>query len=398
MPRAVTALAVALLTLVGSRGARARPGWHHRRPRASAPSARRALRGRPHWAATCSTAPGTSGSTRPTRARPQGLPTNPALDGWSPTTRPERLERARPVGRRASAARSAGTARTSCCPSRDARARLEAALRVGQLPREGVAERRAARRARGRLRAVRAAHRPASSARASTGWSIRVDNRRTRGGHPARLRARRTAARAAAGGTTAGSCARSTCAASRRWTSSASASAPRSPSRSGARGCGSASRLENPGAATRASGCRTTVGETRAALAARSGSTPASSPHASPTRSRSPSPASGIPAPRSSTRCASRRVHGERTLAGYRLNVGIREIRVDRRRPPAHQRPPREAASARASTRTTRAAAPRCARATASATCSSTASSAPRSSGRTTRSTRSTSSSRTGWA
>ena len=111
----------------------------------------------------------------------------------------------------ASSAPSAGTARTSGC--RIARAALAwiVALRVGQLPRDGLAQRPPARRPRRRLPAVRA--RPPSGAQAQRRQPARRARRQPPPARrPDRPAGRRSRSRPAAGGTTAGSCARSTCA------------------------------------------------------------------------------------------------------------------------------------------------------------------------------------------
>ena len=99
-----------------------------------------------------------------------------------------------------------------------------AALRVGQLPRAGVAERQAAGLARRRLPAVRDAREERSSAAACNRLVVRVDSRREEVRHPAAVAARSRAPSRAAGGTTTASCARSTCGGSTRSTSSGSSS------------------------------------------------------------------------------------------------------------------------------------------------------------------------------
>ena len=131
-------------------------------------------------------------------------------------------------------------------------------------------------------------------------------------------------------------------------------------------------------ARARASGSGWRFGRARALLARRSRCA-RGAPARSGARSRSPTRSSGSRARRRSTRCASRRCGGERTAG--RLPAQRRHPRDprDRRRPAAHQRPPREAVrrehprGARPPRRRAHAGA------TASATCSSTASSAQRS-------------------
>ena len=115
---------------------------------------------------------------------------------------------------------STGTARTSRRPRAGAR-RVGAAVRVGQLPREGLAERHAARLPRRRLPAVRAARASGSAERPSTASSC-ASTAAGRSTTSRRCRCAATALSREAGGTTTGSCARSTCARSTRSTSSAS--------------------------------------------------------------------------------------------------------------------------------------------------------------------------------
>ena len=176
MPRAVTALAAALLALVGAaalalaqggttppkgREADAR-GPIPRRPAGPLPARRDVVRpARPDG---------------PGRGRRDFPPIPPSRLGAH--DRPERLERAGPL-RQQPAGHRRVVPQGLHAPLAGRRARLEAPLRVGQLPREGVAERRADRRARGRLRAVRAAHHRRSLRDGVNRLVIRVDNRRT---------------------------------------------------------------------------------------------------------------------------------------------------------------------------------------------------------------------------
>ena len=201
---------------------------------------------------------------------------------------------------------------------------------------------------------------------ASTGWS---SGSTTAARTPTSRRGceRRTAAPAAAGGTTAGSCARSTCAASSASTSSG-AGAPR------------VARVAQAGVAA----IRRTARQPRHGRHAR----PAAhdrrrrermsrpdqgrrrrEPRSSRTQISCASRACGSPGAPSSTRSASRRSTAARALV--RLQPQRRHPRDPRhrRRPAADQRPAGRRCSGRACTRSTPAGARRCDRATASATC-----------------------------
>ena len=109
---------------------------------------------------------------RPGRHRHQGRASG--VDGHGrlePDDGPERLERRGRLAGVDGGRRSAGTARTSSCPTRIAALAVGGPLRVRQLPRDGVAERARDRRARRRLPPVRAHPLRARADAARTGSS-----------------------------------------------------------------------------------------------------------------------------------------------------------------------------------------------------------------------------------
>ena len=226
MPRAVTALAAALLTLVGPRRSRS-PRGRPRRPCGETPTpgplygdghaGRYLLGGTWYFLLDPADQGEAAGPSHQSRRSTGWAPTR-VPNAWNATDHSDDSQRGTvalvPQGLRA-ALEGRG-------------ARLEDPLRVGQLPREGLAERRAARRARGRA-TCRSSSRPRGlvrDGRQPARDPRRQPPRRAPTSHAAT--SARTAARAAAGGTTAGSCARSTCAASSASTSRASACARRS--------------------------------------------------------------------------------------------------------------------------------------------------------------------------
>ena len=149
-----------------------------------------------------------------------------ATAGWKHGHRPQRVERRRQQP--ASLRRRRRLVSQGLQAAHAASGVVGRALRVGQLPLEGLAQRQADRQEPRRLPAVRdpPARRPAQA------------RRRQPPGHPRRqppqadrlpaLGLRQWASRRAAGGTTAACCARSTCARSTTSTSTRSSRAPRS--------------------------------------------------------------------------------------------------------------------------------------------------------------------------
>ena len=400
MPRAVTALAAALLTLVGAAALALAQGGTSAAQGREAHARGALLPATATWAATCSAAGGTSGSIPADQGEAQGLPTNPSLDGWSPTTRPERLERDATTPTTASAARSAWYRKDFVLPSRDAalgwKLRFESVNYRAKVWLNGVLL--------GEHEFGYVPFELPTTGLVRDGVNrlvVRVDNRRTRRRHPARLRAperpagrrlvelRRDPARGLPAPLRGG-----------RRRVACDVRTEIADSGSG-RGCAFGVRLGQPrDAATHAFRLRTTVGERERLLSGPSVSAPARAGSCPTAASCAPSPGCGSRAPPSSTRCASRRSR-RRALAG-RLPAQRRHPRDPRhrRRPAADQRPARaKLFGAEHPRRATRAAAPRCAAPTASATCSScrdlgatahpVALSAP---------SRSTSSSPTGWA
>ena len=205
-------------------------------------------------------------------------------------------------------------------------ARLEAALRVGQLPRQGVAERRADRGARGRLRAVRAAHHRARPAGRQPAGDPRGQPPHARG-LPARLRAperppgrrlvelRRAVARGLPPrlrGGRRGRGPRAHGAVRLRAARVAALPGPaRQPERHARRVSGSGRRWTRP-----------------RRLGDDASPSPRVAPASSPTRSSIREPRVWLPGAAELYPVRVEAMRGGRSLAGYRLHVGIREIRV----------------------------------------------------------------------
>ena len=114
MPRAVTALAVALLTLVGTAAFALAQGGPAP-PAGDAPSAR-ALYEDGHTGRFLLDGTWYFRLDPADQGEAAGLPTNPALDGWTPTRVPNAWNATRPVGRQPARNGRRGTARTSSCP------------------------------------------------------------------------------------------------------------------------------------------------------------------------------------------------------------------------------------------------------------------------------------------
>ena len=205
-----------------------------------------------------------------------------------------------------------------------------AALRVGQLPRQGVAERQAARHPRRVVPALRAARQERPPARREPPRGAgRQPPPEVR--HPAALAAQRRARSRAAGGTTTGSCARSTCGA---WTSSTSQSVFFEPSLRCRTCAATVDRARHGGEREhpRRDGAPITgtLRRPRAALppppgrraAARRGSGPAADPQSAPVEPRATHPLHGQAAG-----CDRERPEVQR----YRVHTGIR---IAARQPP----------------------------------------------------------------
>ena len=191
------------------------------------------------------------------RHRQHGRPQASAPDRRPPAGRrvtvPNAWNAERQLGEPRSPAASAGTARTSACPARAKRLVLDRALRVGQLPLEGLAQRQADRHA------TRGAYLP-FEIRLPNGLLkrggtnrlvIRVDSRRLPTDFPPVGPVGDRARRPAAGGTTAACCARSTCARSTTSTSTPCRSSPTCRAPPARRRSATGSRVRNYGDAAR---------------------------------------------------------------------------------------------------------------------------------------------------
>ena len=152
----------------------------------------------------------------PRRSRRRGvaqkLQRQESLAGLAAHDRPERVERRRLLERELHRDRPL-VPQGLPAAARVRAVEVGAALRVGQLPRAGVAQRQAARHSRRRLPAVRDAREERAAAGASTAWSC-ASTAAARSSTSRRCRSAHRAPSRAGGGTTTASCARSTCAAS----------------------------------------------------------------------------------------------------------------------------------------------------------------------------------------
>ena len=262
-----------------------------------------------------------------------------------PVTRPQRVER---HGRRAtSRSPAAGRLVPQGLPAaqRGQALSLGRALRVGQLPLAGLAQRPAARHehAAPTCRSSSACP-PALKRGAVNRLVVRVDDRRAADRLPARGPVDHRRRRPAAGGTTAASCARSTCARSTRVDFNTVQVQPDLPCATCARDVRftrHGAQLRRRRAARRASPARFGAAERRPGHAPRSA--PSGFATFTRTHARSASRGCGRPAARTST---TSRLHA-RARAGRRLAAaGSLQTRhpldQGRRRPPDAQRPAAE--------------------------------------------------------